>query len=147
MTSIPPRLTIVTLGVRDFATMKAFYDGLGFRAATDMADFALYVLGGVGLGLYPEHELAEEAGADDAPPAPDWRGFSLALNLETRDEVDPTWAAWVQAGATPMTDPVDRDWGGRTGYVADPEGNRWEIAWAPGVRFDERGGLVRFGGG
>jgi hypothetical protein len=28
---------------------------------------------------------------------------------------------------------------------ADPEGNRWEIAWASTAVFDERGGLVPFG--
>jgi len=33
----------------------------------------------------------------------------------------------------------------RSGYIADPEGNRWEIAWAPGAAFDERGALTSFG--
>ena len=137
----------MTLGVRDFSTMKSFYDGLGFHAVTDMPTFAMYVLGAVGLGLYPEHELADEAGAADAPTAGDWRGFSLALNVDSKEEVDPTWDAWVQRGATPVAPPTDRPWGGRTGYVADPEWNRWEIAWAPGVEFDDRGGLLRFGDG
>lgn len=145
MTTIPPRLTIVTLGARDFPNLKSFYDGLGFQAVTEMATFAMYVLGGVGLGLFPLEELAEEAGAADAPEPGDWRGFSLALNVEVRHEVDGVWEAWVRAGASPLTSPVDRPWGGRTGYVADPEHNRWEIAWAPGVEFDERGGLARFG--
>lgn len=146
MTTIPPRLSIVTLGVRDFAAMKAFYDQLGFRTSVEMGTFAMYVLGGVGLGLFPVDELAEEAGASDAPAPGDWRGFSLALNVDTKDEVDAVWQAWVDAGASPMHEPVDRPWGGRTGYVADPEGNRWEIAWAPGVVFDERGAMVSFGG-
>ena len=146
MTDIPARLTIVTLGVRDFATMKAFYDGLGYETSVEVGTFAMYVLGGVGLGLFPIAELAEEAGEGDRPEPGDWRGFSLALNLDERDQVDAVWEAWVAAGATPMGSPVDRSFGGRTGYVADPEGNRWEIAWVPGVTFDERGGLVRFGG-
>lgn len=147
MTTIPPRLSIVTLGVRDFTRMKAFYDGLGFRTSAEMGTFAMYVLGGVGLGLFPVDELAHEAGADSEPAPGDWRGFSLALNLDTKDEVDGVWQAWVDAGATPMEAPVERPWGGRTGYVADPEGNRWEIAWAPGVTFDERGSMIGFGAG
>ncbi|MET8262029.1 hypothetical protein [Micromonospora sp. NPDC005205] len=32
-----------------------------------------------------------------------------------------------------------------TRYIADPEGNRWEIAWAGTARFDERGALLSFG--
>ena len=28
--------------------------------------------------------------------------------------------------------PEEREWGGYTGYFADPDGVRWEIAWNPG---------------
>lgn len=145
MTAIPPRLTIVTLGVRDFDTMRSFYDGLGFTASFASDEFMLYVLGGVGLGLFPIEQLAAEAGAEGEPAPGDWRGFSLALNLDTKEEVDTVYDAWVAAGATVMERPVDRSFGGRTGYVADPEGNRWEIAWVPSTTFDDRGGLVSFG--
>jgi uncharacterized glyoxalase superfamily protein PhnB len=51
----------------------------------------------------------------------------------------------VAAGATPVAEPVDREWGGRSAYIADPEGNRWEIAWAPSAGLDERGALTSFG--
>lgn len=40
----------------------------------------------------------------------------------------------MAAGARVVGAPVDREWGGYSGYVADPEGNRWEIAWLPGYR-------------
>jgi hypothetical protein len=53
--------------------------------------------------------------------------------------------ASVAAGATPVAAPVARDWGGRSAYIADPEGNRWEIAWAACAVFDERGAVVSFG--
>ncbi len=36
------------------------------------------------------------------------------------------------AGADPVHEGVDREWGGYTGYFGDPDGYRWEIAWAPG---------------
>ncbi len=29
-------------------------------------------------------------------------------------------------------DAVEREWGGYSGYFADPDGFRWEVAWAPG---------------
>ena len=45
----------------------------------------------------------------------------------------PGFAAAVAAGATPVADATDGSWGGRSAFVADPEGNRWEIAWAPGI--------------
>ena len=31
-----------------------------------------------------------------------------------------------------MHDAVEREWGGYTGYFADPDGYRWEIAYNPG---------------
>ena len=50
----------------------------------------------------------------------------------------------VAAGARKVGQIADRPWGGRSGYVSDPEGNRWEVAWAPGLAFDERGAVVGF---
>ena len=51
-------------------------------------------------------------------------------------------AAGADVGAA-----VERDWGGYTGYFADPDGVRWEIAWNPGEIGQQRaaralGGLV-----
>ena len=47
-----------------------------------------------------------------------------------------------EAGAQVLAEPTDRDWGGRSAYFADPEGNAWEVAWVPGSTFDERGALI-----
>ena len=48
---------------------------------------------------------------------------------------DPDAAAVLElagsAGA-PVWGPVEREWGGFTGYFADPDGFRWEVAWNPG---------------
>jgi uncharacterized glyoxalase superfamily protein PhnB len=35
------------------------------------------------------------------------------------------------AGARISKEPVDAEWGGRTAYFIDPEGNYWEVAWVP----------------
>jgi hypothetical protein len=43
--------------------------------------------------------------------------------------------AWPEAGAS----------GGRSAYTADPEANRWEIAWASTAVFHDRGALTSFG--
>ena len=70
------------------------------------------------------------------------RGVTLAVNVEERGMVDGAMAAAVQAGATVLKEPEDADWGGRSAYFADPEGNVWEVAWMPGSSFDERGALI-----
>lgn len=144
--AIPARLSVVTLGARNVAALRAFYRAVGWETSAEVGEeFAAFLLGGVALALYPLELLAAEAAPNAAPPAGGWSGWTLACNVDGRDDVDPVYDAWVAAGATSIAPPVDRDWGGRSGYVADPEGNRWEIAWAPGTAFDARGALTKFG--
>ena len=53
------------------------------------------------------------------------------MNVATPDAVDDLLAEALAAGAVLVAPPTDREWGGRSAYVADPEGHRWELAWAP----------------
>ena len=137
-----PRLTAITLGARDFPTLRSFYLGLGWTPSVAMDDYCAFTLGGVILALWPIENLAQESGVGAGAPA----GFTLGWNVDEREQVDAQYAELVERGATPVLAPKDMEWGGRSGYVADPEGNRWEIAWAPGVRLDDRGAVLSFGG-
>jgi uncharacterized glyoxalase superfamily protein PhnB len=58
--------------------------------------------------------------------------ITLAHNVATHAEVDAVLATARAAGADPVHDAVERDWGGYTGYFGDPDGYRWEIAYNPG---------------
>ncbi len=53
--------------------------------------------------------------------------------------MDDVYRQAVEAGARPVAAPVEREWGGRSAYVADPEGHRGEIAWAPWTPFQRSG--------
>jgi uncharacterized protein len=146
--STPARVTFVTIGARDVTSLRAFYERVGFTDLNpQIPDFASFLAGGVVLALYAIDELAAEADPGHPPPGGgSWNGVALACNVDEKEQVDAAWQAWVDAGATPVHEPVERvDIGVRSGYVADPEGNRWEIAWAPGLTFDERGAVTRFG--
>ena len=145
MTEIPARLTVVTLGARDLPELRRFYRSLGWEEVPGGGeDWAGFLLGGVLLALYPAKDLAAEA-ARGAPSPAGWPGFTLACNVDDPHQVGSAFAAAVRAGAKVVAEPVERPWGGRSAYIADPEGNRWEIAWAPSARFDERGALIGFG--
>jgi catechol 2,3-dioxygenase-like lactoylglutathione lyase family enzyme len=142
---LPARLSVVTLGARDLPALRRFYADLGW-SELDGSDetWAAFLLGGVLLALYPAEELAREA-APDLPRETGFSGVTLACNVDSEAQVDEAFRAAVAAGATPVAEPVTRDWGGRSAYFADPENNRWEIAWASSARFDDRGALVSFG--
>jgi uncharacterized protein len=58
------------------------------------------------------------------------------------EQVDEAIATAQGAGAVVSKPPEDAFWGGRSAYFADPEGNLWEVAWAPMFKFDERGSLI-----
>lgn len=145
MSQLPSRLSVVTLGARDLPKLRQFYSGLGWSEVTGSDDsWAGFLLGGVLLALYPLDELVAEA-APDLPTPAGFSGITLACNVDSEEDVDGAFTDAVAAGATSVAEPVTRDWGGRSAYFADPEGNRWEIAWASSAVFDDRGALTSFG--
>lgn len=130
--SIPANFTIVTLGVTDLPRSVAFYRALGWEQRGDpAADITWFRTSGSWLGLFGYADLAADVGVSPDPPA-DYRGVTLALNFNSEDEVDAALAHAVQSGAT-LVKPAQRaDWGGYSGYFADPDGHLWETAFAPG---------------
>lgn len=129
-----PRITLVTLGVADLDRSVRFYrDGLGLPLEEYNGSIAFFRLSGTWLSLFPRHELAADAGvpADGSG----FRGFSLAHNVSTREEVDRLLAVAVAAGADLVKEAEDAFWGGYSGYFADPDGCLWEVAWNPFMDF------------
>lgn len=126
------KISLVTLGTRDFARAFAFYrDGLGFEPHnfTEGEDFCMFKMEGTWLALFPSAELAADAGVEDDGRAPS--GFALAHNVSSPAEVDAVFAQAVAAGAKPRKPPQKTFWGGYAGYFADPDGCLWEVAHNP----------------
>ena len=126
------RLTMVSLGVRSLEAALQFYrDGLGWRLwPGSSSNFALFVLqGGIGLGLYPRHLLAEDAGVADPGG---FGGVTVAHNVSAPKDVDTLLAAAVAAGGTLLRPGSEKPWG-YTGYFADPDGHPWEVAYVPSL--------------
>lgn len=132
-----PRISLVTLVVADVERSREFYvDRLGWAAEMHVPGEVLMF--GVGERLllslwdraHAEEELGPVAAGEGAPPV------TLAHNLGTRARVDEVLAEAHAAGADPVVPAVQREWGGYSGYFADPDGYRWEVAWAPGAISD-----------
>ncbi len=128
-----PRISFVTLAVPDLAAERRFYvDGLGWpvELEADGEVLMIRVAEKVVLSLWSEEGFEAEVG-------PVRRGegivpITLAHNVATPAEVDAVLAQARAAGALEVTDGTARDWGGYTGYFADPAGFRWEVAHNPG---------------
>jgi catechol 2,3-dioxygenase-like lactoylglutathione lyase family enzyme len=127
-----PRISFVTLAVRDLDAARRFYvDGLGWSPELDVPGEVVMIRVGehLILSLWDEAHFEAEVGAigraDGVPP------FTLAHNVATPEEVDAVLGDARSAGAE-VGAASARDWGGYTGYFADPDGVRWEIAHNPG---------------
>jgi uncharacterized glyoxalase superfamily protein PhnB len=131
-TVLPQRLFAVTIGSEDIERLKHFYETWGWKQAPFSTDeYAAFEMGGAFVSFFSRERLGAEAAPGEAAAASGWNGITLAVNLDKREDVDTSWQSAVSAGAMAVGRPEDRPWGGRSGYVADPEGNRWEIAWVP----------------
>jgi catechol 2,3-dioxygenase-like lactoylglutathione lyase family enzyme len=127
------RLSFVTLAVGDVSRSRRFYvDGLGWNEAAHVPGEVLMmqVADRVVLSLWDRDAFAAEVGPIAAgggvPPV------TLAHNVHTPTQVDEVLAIARGAGADPVSPGATRPWGGYTGYFADPDGYRWEVAHNPG---------------
>ncbi|MGY3238827.1 putative lactoylglutathione lyase [Bradyrhizobium sp. USDA 4472] len=130
-----PRLTVITLGVRDIRASIAFYAALGFsrRLKVTGEAVAFFDTGGPVLGLFPWAQLADDARLPDQPRPTTFRGITLAWNCASREEVDAVLAFALRTGAVLLKAAHETDYGGYSGYFADPDGHPWEVVVAPGI--------------
>ena len=123
------RLSLVTLGVRDLARARAFYEALGWKTGAEPDDDVVFFqAGGMIVALWDRAKLAEDSGVDDAGG---WGGVTLAHNVRSPAEVDVVLAEAEAAGATIGRYGAETFWGGYSGIFIDPDGHPWEIAHNP----------------
>lgn len=134
------RLSLVTLGVRDLAAARAFYQRLGWKESPPSNnDVAFFQCGGMILGLWSRDSLAEDVRI--GAPGTGFSNISLAQNVRSKAAVDAVLKEAEKAGARILKPAADVFWGGYTGYFADPEGFAWEVAWNPGFTILEDGSV------
>jgi uncharacterized protein len=141
-TDIAPNFAIVTLGVTDLERSIRFYGDLGWEQRGDVANGIVWFrTSGTWVGLYGYDELAEDARLDAVPAdeLPPYRGITLALNLPSEDAVDLAFVRVREVGGRIVKPATRAEWGGYSGYFADPDGILWEIACNPGFPIDEQG--------
>ena len=128
-----PKISLITLGVSNLERSIKFYrEGLKLpmQERKDDSDIAFFTLQGTWLSLYPKNKLAEDAeilGQQN----PGFREFTLAHNVGTEEEVDELLKFAEKAGGKIVKQPKKAEWGGYSGYFADPDNFLWEVAYNP----------------
>lgn len=144
--SVPPNFSIVTLGVRDLRRSTEFYQALGWeKRGEDEQDICWFKTSGSWVGLFGYDALAADIGlvdegepADPATPST-FRAITLAINVNTEDDVDAALAHAAAVGGAILKPAAMTSWGGYSGYFTDPDGHVWEVARAPGFPVDAHG--------
>jgi predicted lactoylglutathione lyase len=125
------RMTFLTLGVSDLKKSTEFYEvKFGWkRSALSNESIVFFELNGIYFSLYDREELAKDATVD--PSGQGFRSFTMAYNVRSEKEVDDLIEDLRKKGVQVIKEPQKVFWGGYSSYVADPDGNLWEIAYNP----------------
>jgi catechol 2,3-dioxygenase-like lactoylglutathione lyase family enzyme len=133
------RVSLITLASSDLPCARRFYaEGFGWLPVFEADEILFYQLNGIILGLYRSVDFAGDMSVTDVGSS---GGFALAHNVRNEEEVDELIQKLVSAGGT-LVRPADcPPHGGKRGYVRDPDGHVWEIAFNPGIPMDAQGNL------
>ncbi len=137
-----PRVTIIGLGVKDLKSATEFYsETLGWKTTEASNENITFIqLNGILLSLYTREKLAEDAGVSHEGSG--FRGFTLAYNCRTKEEVNEVFATLKKKKVTIVKEPEEVFWGGYSGYFSDPDDNLWEVAYNPYLELDNKGNTL-----
>ncbi|MFL5925993.1 MAG: VOC family protein [Gaiellaceae bacterium] len=133
-------VSLITLGVSDYARAKSFYEALGWSTALDIEETAFFQANGVVLVLWGREKLAGDSGISDDGAS--WSGIALAHNVASREEVEDVIGEARRNGATITREPAETFYGGYAGVFRDLDGHAWEVAHNPGFGLAPDGSIV-----
>ena len=136
------QISVITLGVQSLERSRGFYvGGFGWTPVFENDEIIFYQMNGLMLGTWQNPGLdGDMQRASQAAPS----AIALAHNVAERQDVDLVIEQLVAAGGTLQRRGDAPPHGGFRGYVSDPDGHAWEIAWNPAWMIDASG-WVTFG--
>jgi uncharacterized protein len=137
---VDQRLSLITLGVRDLARARRFYEALGWKSGAAPADDVVFFQANCMIvALWGRDQLDEDTAVEDSGG---WGGVTLAYNARSPAEVDSVLAEAEAAGATIARPGAETFWGGYSGVFVDPEGHPWEVAHNPNWTLADDGSVT-----
>ncbi len=136
------QLSVITLGIADLAPSRRFYEeGFGWKPVFQNEEIIFYQMNGFVLGTWLTARLETDMQRKGLSRT---GAFSLAHNVASKDDVTPTIERLARFGGHVLRPADAPPHGGLRGYVADPDGHAWEIAWNPDWPISPEG-YVTFG--
>jgi uncharacterized protein len=119
------RVSMVTLGVTDVPTARAFYERLGWTVTFTDGDIVMFQAGAMIVSIWWRDKLDVDGGVADLGG---YGSVALAYAVGDLETVDTILEEAVAAGATITRVPGEKPFG-YSGVFADPDGHTWEVAW------------------
>tara|TARA_R110002020_G_scaffold135228_2_gene302027 strand:- start:5 stop:427 length:423 start_codon:yes stop_codon:yes gene_type:complete len=136
------QISVITLGSADLSRSRRFYaEGFGWTPVFENEEIIFYQMNGFVLGTFLRSSLDKDM---NRPAGGQPGAYALAHNVASRDEVEPAIAQLARHGGRIIRPADAPPHGGFRGYVEDPDGHAWEVAWNPAWAIDANG-LVTFG--
>ena len=98
LAAMDQRISLITLGYRDYARARAFYAAMGWTDAVAPDDEVVFFQAG-GMVLRPLGSRQARRRTAPCEDAGGWGGVTLAYNVGSPEEVDAVLAAAKDAGA------------------------------------------------
>jgi catechol 2,3-dioxygenase-like lactoylglutathione lyase family enzyme len=135
------QISVITLGINMMAASRRFYtEGFGWAPVFESEEIIFYQMNGLMLGTWLRSAMA----ADTTQPVLGAGACTLGHNVQSEGDVAPTMHRLSDAGGTILRPADAPPHGGFRGYISDPDGHVWEIAYNPAWAIDAKG-LVTFG--
>jgi len=131
------RLSCLSICVDDIATVRAFYEAMGWTASPLSREIMpifnangfVFMVVGRKLGMEEAFGMPlplAVAPLLDAPPA--FSGVLLSYVVRSDENVDAILAQAVASGGSLLRPGKEQPWGNYSGYFADPAGTVWEVS-------------------
>jgi predicted lactoylglutathione lyase len=132
------RVTVITLGYRDYQRARDFYTAMGWSVEWTDDDVIFFQAGPMIFALWGREKLAKDSEVEDSGG---WGGVTLAYNVGSPEEVDEVLAQAKAAGGTVPRAGGKTFYGGYSGIFIDPEGHPWEVSHNPSWTLREDGSV------
>ncbi|UOE47058.1 VOC family protein [Mucilaginibacter sp. SMC90] len=122
-------ITAITLAVKDLDAIKGFYtEKFGWQILAENEKVVMLKLDNLVLSLCDELLFTDYTNISNNARS---KSFYLTINLATKAEVDDKISRLEQNGVQIIKHPANTFWGGYAAFIADFEGNCWEICYNP----------------
>ena len=126
-------------------SIKFYRDGLGYKTncKENNPPVCFFDTPGTKFELYPLDLLVKDIDESSFKIGSGFSGFTLAYNVEKKEDVDKVIELVKNAGGKIIKEPQNVFWGGYHAYFSDLDNYFWEVVWGPNFQFDENG-LLKF---